>query len=77
MLQPQVIVSTLQVWFDGQTLPHAPQFWFDVKLTHSVPHLFSPIGQLVPQTLVLHTSPAAQTVPQVPQFCTSLVVFTH
>jgi hypothetical protein len=61
----------------AQTLPHAPQFWLDVKLTHSVPHLFSPSGQLAAQAPTLHTSPVGQTVAQAPQCCTSLVSFTH
>lgn len=71
------MVRTLQFLLAGHTLPHAPQFWFDVKLTHCVPHWCWVIGQLAAQALVTHTSPAVQTVLQPPQCCTSLVVFTH
>jgi hypothetical protein len=67
----------LQVWVPEQTVPQAPQFWFDVKLTHWVPHLCWPTGQLVAQALRTHTSPVGQTVLQPPQCCTSLVVVTH
>jgi hypothetical protein len=59
-------------------LPHAPQLLPSVfGFVQTPPHVSMPLVQVVAHTPPLHTWPAAQAVPQAPQFFGSLVVMTQ
>jgi hypothetical protein len=59
-------------------MPHAPQFPLSVCVsTQLLPHIVRGAAHVDTQLPPLHTVPAAQTVPQPPQFELSDEMFTH
>jgi hypothetical protein len=66
------------VWVAGHTVPQAPQL-APSKFGSMQPaaHASCPAGQETVQWLAVHTLPALQALPQLPQLALSLVVSEH
>lgn len=61
-----------------QRTPQAPQLSLSLEgVTQLAPQRICPIAQTVEQTPTLHTWPAAQTFPQLPQWVALLCVLTQ
>jgi hypothetical protein len=62
----------------GHAVPQLPQWLgFEASVTQVPPQFVCPVGQVSWQLPFVHTVPAAQTLPQAPQFWPSVLRLTH